>query len=260
MFNQLMRLVRRFRQWFKQLMHLVRRFLQWLTQVGNKLLNLLNPPPPPQRSNPPRLPDHEYEWLFRQLLTKVGQGWNRDQVMGWLRRNEHRVTESQWREWCPRFQHSAKDPEISRQLSLLHKLNCGAISEIAAYLLGETPPETPPEAAPPNPAPTSTDSLPTDAKKWFNDGLQRYDNGDVRGAISSWEKAIEFQPDDHKAWYNRGVALSYSGEYKQAISSYDQALKYKPDLHKAWFSRGNALYHLGEYKQAISSYDQALKY
>ncbi|MEI2419123.1 tetratricopeptide repeat protein, partial [Arthrospira platensis SPKY2] len=166
------------------------------------------------------------------MLTKVGQGWNRDQVMGWLRRNEYRVTESQWREWCPRFQHSAKDPEISRQLSLLKKLNCGAISEIAAYLL---PPETPPETAPPNHPPTSTDS---DAEKWFYDGLQRANNGDFRGAISSWEKAIELKPDYHEAWYNRGLALSLLGEYEQAISSFDQALKYKPDFNVAWYNRG----------------------
>ncbi|MFO7033163.1 hypothetical protein B9T07_25825, partial [Limnospira fusiformis CCALA 023] len=58
---------------------------------------------------------------------------------------------------------------------------------------------------------------------------QRLVNGDWRGAIFSWEKAIEFKPDYHQAWYNRGVALSDLGEYEKAISSYDQAIKFKPD-------------------------------
>ncbi|MEA5539174.1 hypothetical protein VB834_09025, partial [Limnoraphis robusta Tam1] len=140
---------------FNSLMRLMRRFRRWLTQVWDNFIDWVNPPQPP-RSNPPRLPDHEYEWLFRQLLTQVGQGWNRDQVRRWLRRNEYRVTESRWLEWFPRFHHSAKDPEISRQLSLLKQLDCEYISQIAANLLGETPPKPPPrETNPPpiNPTP-----------------------------------------------------------------------------------------------------------
>ncbi|MDT9185916.1 tetratricopeptide repeat protein, partial [Limnospira sp. PMC 289.06] len=251
---------------FNQLMRLMGRFRRWLTQVWDKFIDWVDPPPPP-RSNPPRLPDDEYEWLFRQLLTKVGQGWKGDQVRRWLRRNEYRVTKSRWEEWSPRFHPNPKDAEISRQLLLLAQLDGDYISQIAANLLGETRPKpppretnTPPVTPPHNQPPTSTDSLPADAESWFNDGLQRGVNGDLRGAIFSWEKAIEFKPDYHEAWANRGGALSYLGEYEKAISSCDQAIKFKPDLHEAWFFRGLALSDLGEYEKAISSYDQAIKF
>jgi tetratricopeptide (TPR) repeat protein len=246
---------------FNQLMRLMRRFRRGLTQVWDNLIDWVNPPQPP-RSNSPRLPDSEYEWLFRQLLTQVGQGWNRDQVRRWLRRNEYRVTESRWKEWSPRFHNSAKDAEISRQLLLLAQLDCEYISQIAANLLGETPPKPPPRETntpPPNNPPTSTDSLPTDAERWFDDGLQRYDNGDFRGAISSYDQALKFKPDDLLAWGNRGNALYNLGKYEEALSSYDQAIKIKPDFHLAWNNRGLALGNLGEYEQALSSIDQAIK-
>ncbi|MET0099438.1 CHAT domain-containing protein [Limnospira platensis] len=238
---------------FNQLMRLMGRFRRWLTQVWDKFIDWVDPPPPP-RSNPPRLPDDEYEWLFRQLLTKVGQGWKGDQVRRWLRRNEYRVTKSRWEEWSPRFHPNPKDAEISRQLLLLAQLDGDYISQIAANLLGETRPKPPPGET------NTPDSLPADAESWFNDGCQRYLNGDLRGAIFSWEKAIEFKPDYHEAWANRGVALANLGEYEKAISSCDQAIKFKPDFHQAWFFRGVALSYLGEYEKAISSYDQAIKF
>ena len=250
---------------FNQLMRLMRRFRRGLTQVWDNFIDRVNPPQPP-RSNSPRLPDSEYEWLFRQLLTQVGQGWNRDQVRRWLRRNEYRVTESRWLEWSPRFHPSAKDPEISRQLLLLAQLDCEYISQIAANLLGETPPKPPPRETnpppitpPPNDPPTSTDSPPTDAESWYEDGKQRFFNGDFRGAISSFDQAIKIKPDLPDAWLMRGIGLDHLGEYEKALSSFDQAIKFKPDDHQAWLMRGNALDNLGEYEQAISSYDQALK-
>ncbi|WP_434221665.1 tetratricopeptide repeat protein [Limnospira platensis CENA597] len=303
---------------FNQLMRLMGRFRRWLTQVWDKFMEWVDPPPPP-RSNPPRLPDDEYEWLFRQLLTKVGQGWKGDQVRRWLRRNEYRVTKSRWEEWSPRFHPNPKDAEISRQLLLLAQLDGDYISQIAANLLGETRPKpppretnTPPVTPPHNQPPTSTDSLPADAESWFNDGCQRLVNGDLRGAIFSWEKAIEFKPDLHEAaqldgdyisqiaanllgetrpkpppretntppvtpphnqpptstdslpadaesWFNDGCQRLVNGDWRGAIFSWEKAIEFKPDYHQAWYNRGVALSDLGEYEKAISSYDQAIK-
>ncbi len=110
---------------------ILRRFRQWLSQIWDKFNNWINPPLP-KGYNPPRLPDHEYEWLFKQLLAGVSNGWTRDKVIRWLKRNEYRVSESQWLEWLPRFEDTAKeDREIQRQLLLLAQLGCGQISQAA---------------------------------------------------------------------------------------------------------------------------------
>lgn len=89
---------------FKQI---ISRLRQWLSGIGRKFSNWINPPLPPGY-NPPRLPDYECEWLFKQLLKGVGQGWTKDQVLRWLRRNERRVTENRWLEWFPRFEDTAR--------------------------------------------------------------------------------------------------------------------------------------------------------
>ena len=80
------------------------------------------------------------------------------------------------------------------------------------------------------------------AEQWFNSGFQKAMQSDMLGAISDWDKAIEFKPDDHDAWTNRGNSLSALGRNEEAIASYDKAIEFKPDLHEAWYNRGSAAY------------------
>ncbi|MEM9541233.1 MAG: CHAT domain-containing protein, partial [Cyanobacteria bacterium P01_E01_bin.42] len=64
--------------------------------------------------------------------------------------------------------------------------------------------------------------------------------GSLEEAISSYNRALQFQPDYHLAWLGRGIALINLGSLEEAIASYDHALQIQPDYHLAWANRSIA--------------------
>jgi tetratricopeptide (TPR) repeat protein len=100
-----------------------------------------------------------------------------------------------------------------------------------------------------------------DAKKAqiaFELGLLFNAEKEYKNAISSWDKAIEFQPEYPIAWYKRGVALQDLMRDQEAIESYERAISYKPDFSGAWNNRGAVLSRLARYQEEIDSYSQAI--
>jgi tetratricopeptide (TPR) repeat protein len=95
--------------------------------------------------------------------------------------------------------------------------------------------------------------------EWFDLGYQQAIEGDVLGAIASFDKALEIEPDDAEAWYNRALALYNLGRIEEAATSFDKAVKLKPDDAEAWYSQGITLCDLGQFEEAVVSFDKALE-
>jgi tetratricopeptide (TPR) repeat protein len=76
-----------------------------------------------------------------------------------------------------------------------------------------------------------------DAEFWFEQGNQKYMNGDFIGAIASYDQALEIKPDYHQAWDGRGVALGNLGRYEEAIASYDQALEINSNSANTYYNK-----------------------
>ncbi|MFN6496601.1 MAG: tetratricopeptide repeat protein, partial [Nostoc sp. DedQUE01] len=106
----------------------------------------------------------------------------------------------------------------------------------------------------------ANDSTTSEAKFWFNQGVDQYESGNFVSAIASFDKAIEFNPDNYSAWLGRGLALDNLGQFKEAIASFDKAIEFNPDNYSAWLGRGLALDNLGQFKEAIASYDKAIEF
>ena len=94
---------------------------------------------------------------------------------------------------------------------------------------------------------------------WFNRGLQQANVGDLVGAISSWDKALEMNPNLAQAWHNRASALGNLGQNQAAVESFDQALAINNDDFEAWNGKGNACYNLEQWEMAIACWDKALQ-
>ncbi len=104
----------------------------------------------------------------------------------------------------------------------------------------------------------------------YNEGLERLNVSDFRGAVRRWETALEtFQKLGNKqaicaALSNLGVAYHNLGDYRKAISFYEKALAvYEETGNKrgkgdSLGNLGNAYRDLGEYKKAISYHEKAL--
>lgn len=65
-----------------------------------------------------------------------------------------------------------------------------------------------------------------DLQKVFEDGLDRFDEGDATGAIDLWAPLVEAEPD--RAWranYNLGLAYESVGDAPNAVSAYDKFVR-----------------------------------
>ena len=96
-------------------------------------------------------------------------------------------------------------------------------------------------------------------ESWFNLGLKQVSTGDFRGAIVSWEKALNLNPNLSEAWHNRGSALGRLNRYEEAIESFERSLSIASNNYQAWNDRAHALYQLQKWQEATESWDKAIE-
>ena len=98
-----------------------------------------------------------------------------------------------------------------------------------------------------------------DAETHFKWGNVKFGQGNYRGAIADFDRAIELKPDYAEACFFRGGAKVVLGDYDGAIADYDRAIKFKPDKAGAYFLRGIAKRGLGDHDSSIADFDRAIK-
>jgi tetratricopeptide (TPR) repeat protein len=104
-----------------------------------------------------------------------------------------------------------------------------------------------------------TSASEAEATARYQEGLQRYQEGDYEGAIAAFSQAIELAPDYAIAYNDRGVAFLMLGEYERAVADYGQAIALNPNYALAYNNLGWAYYRLNKYPQALSNLNQAIE-
>ncbi|QLE56447.1 tetratricopeptide repeat-containing serine protease family protein [Nostoc sp. TCL26-01] len=97
------------------------------------------------------------------------------------------------------------------------------------------------------------------ADNFYIQAGDKYDKGDLRGAIADYTQAISLNPNYVNAYNDRGNARSELGDKKGAIADYNAAIKINPRYAKGFYNRGVAHAELGNNKQAIADYTEAIK-
>ena len=126
----------------------------------------------------------------------------------------------------------------------------------------------------------------------FQQGVMRYNNGDLRGAelalraalsrdsnlasarnylgniflkqnrldaaVQEYGEAIRLNPNLADAYYNLGLALHKQEQYQAAITAYRQALVVEPTMANANYNLGLALFQQGQNEEAIAAYQQSI--
>lgn len=124
-----------------------------------------------------------------------------------------------------------------------------ACRDLAARLEAARPTAT---ATPVPPAGTAQ------AKRLFDQARQKYDRGDLGGAMADVEKGLELAPDQPAGWVLKGMTQGRMADYEGAIASYGRALQLDPKLTVAWVNRGNAEALAGQFEHAEEDYTAAL--
>ena len=95
-----------------------------------------------------------------------------------------------------------------------------------------------------------------DAELLLGRDLQQ--QGNWRGAIECYQRAIAIDPHYAAAHSNLGVVKQHTGLIAEAIAHYRQALELDPNLAETASNLGSALAEAGENEQAIAEYERAL--
>ena len=71
--------------------------------------------------------------------------------------------------------------------------------------------------------------MPRSARNHFGLGLALQREGDMIGALQSYNKALTIYPRYVEAHYNQGAAFVELSRYKEALHAYRAAEKYRPN-------------------------------
>ncbi len=99
----------------------------------------------------------------------------------------------------------------------------------------------------------------TDVLWHVTQAKDRSAQGDYKGAIAAYTKAIRRQPDNVDLYIDLGNARYELKDHQTAIEDYTQAIRLNPNNAFAYFLRGNTHHLLKDYQKAIEDYTQGLR-
>lgn len=94
---------------------------------------------------------------------------------------------------------------------------------------------------------------------YVNRALARYNQDNLRGAMSDYDAAIELDPNSYLAHYNRGLLRASVGEDNLAIEDLNFVLKTEPDNTIVLYNRALLLDNIGDYNGAIRDISAVIK-
>ncbi|AFY95467.1 tetratricopeptide repeat protein [Chamaesiphon minutus PCC 6605] len=97
------------------------------------------------------------------------------------------------------------------------------------------------------------------AEAYINRAVAKLGLGDKQGAISDYSRAIEIDPQDALNYYNRGVAKFDAGDKQGALSDFNRAIAIKPDDAESYCNRGAVKLSLGNKKGGIADLNAGAK-
>ena len=94
---------------------------------------------------------------------------------------------------------------------------------------------------------------------WFRSGEKKYSNGDYRGAINDFTKAIDINPQFENAYRLRGFSRDNLDDHIGAIEDFTSIIEINGDDPSAYAWRGSAKIDLDDYQGAITDLNQAIE-
>ncbi len=93
---------------------------------------------------------------------------------------------------------------------------------------------------------------------WFHEALECENQGDYRGAVHAYERAIEIEPEDPILHFNLGNVLYASQELTAAERLFRRAVELDSEYVEAWNNLGTVLAESDQYDESILALRHAL--
>ena len=95
------------------------------------------------------------------------------------------------------------------------------------------------------------------AVKPFNDGLDKMQKADYKGALSDFEAALKVEK-DYRIYYQLAVAEVKLNNLNEAVTYYKSTIQAKPDFEAAYNDLGNVYFSMSKYQEAIDNFQKVL--
>ncbi|AFY74405.1 trypsin-like serine protease with C-terminal PDZ domain [Synechococcus sp. PCC 7502] len=103
-------------------------------------------------------------------------------------------------------------------------------------------------------------SIESGADNFFLQAGDKYQKGDVNGAIKDLNQALRLNPRYAAAYSKRGILNYVLRDQDAAISDFNKALRLNPSDAMTYVGRGLALSAIGSKREAIADYTEAINY
>ena len=97
------------------------------------------------------------------------------------------------------------------------------------------------------------------ALEYFYKGLDKVNKKDKIGAITDFNKSLEYDNNNAEVYYNRGMLYAYEDDYA-AISDFSNAIKLDPnEIYGVYYwNRGGSKHRINDVNGAINDYDKSI--
>ena len=95
--------------------------------------------------------------------------------------------------------------------------------------------------------------------EYFNNGLEKMEKRDYKGAITDYTKSIELDSNYADAYINRGIAKNKLRNHSGAIADFTKAIELEPNNTYPYITRGWSKNILKDYYGAIVDFNKAIK-
>jgi len=100
---------------------------------------------------------------------------------------------------------------------------------------------------------------PQSADSYYQSGDQKFDKGDMDGAIADYTKAIALNPKHASAYFNRALAKRAKGDLDSALADATKAIELRPKDSDSYNCRGHVKMAQGDLDGAIADFTKAVE-
>ena len=145
-------------------------------------------------------------------------------------------------------------PEISENPPPLGLAKKEPPATIAAAPVTSVTPVVAPTEAPANAAPAATANPAMDL---YQTGRNRFEAGDVKGAIDAYLQSVKIEPNSAEVFLNLGHAYLKLEKNSDAIKAFKQSVKLNPDQAETQYGLGVAYFRSQRHKEAVDAFKKA---
>ena len=94
----------------------------------------------------------------------------------------------------------------------------------------------------------------TEAKLYYNQGVDHYKVGLYDKSMAAFRKAIELDPNYTDAYFNKGLVLANQKNYDESIKCFEKVIALSPEYPYAYYSLGLAYEQKDDIDKALEYY------